>query len=86
MDHLWNRLFRSMQDRKARMDMINQLYRKRGQKKYRFSESRMRDRISIMFGDKVQATPARKDSLIDESIELRSPSKTSPKASPKTDW
>lgn len=80
-----------MQDRKARMDMINQLYRKRGQKKYRFSESRMRDRISFMFADKIQETSQRKDSLIDESIELGSPTKISPskrspfKTTPKTE-
>lgn len=51
----------------------------------------MRDRISFMFADKIQETSQRKDSLIDESIELGSPTKISPskrspsKTTPKTE-
>ena len=50
--------------------MINQLFRRKKARKYRFTESRLRDRISHIFGHKVEHSPQRTDSFEDDESPL----------------
>lgn len=82
-DNLCNRLFRSTQDRKNRMDMINHIFRKCGRRKYRFSESRLRKRISDIFGYS-EASPNKSGNADDEeSSQLERHNTISPKKTKK---
>lgn len=61
---------RSVQGRKNRMQIINQLFRKHGRRHYRFSESRLKERIANMLGEKLNESPKRMDSMADEESPL----------------
>jgi hypothetical protein len=52
------------------MEMINQLFRRKKARKYRFTESRLRQRISHIFGDKIKHSPHYDDSFEDEESPL----------------
>jgi len=66
------------------MEMINQLFRKKQTQNYRFSESRIRNRIVTLFGDEVKKSPLRMDSFDEEDSTFdRQPSTISPKKKQK---
>ena len=52
------------------MEIINQLFRKHGRRHYRFSESRLKERISNMLGEKLKESPQRMDSMADDESPL----------------
>lgn len=50
-DDLCDRLIRDSQNRECRLSVINKIYRKKGHKKYRFSEDTMSQLFTSMFSD-----------------------------------
>lgn len=64
-DHLCNRLMRSTQHRKNRVEMINSLFRKKGRQQYRFSEDTIQKKITEMVSGK-KKTSGRMESTMGE--------------------